>query len=80
MKVMVFAMAVLLWAVDVCAQPIQTEPLPALPRPVSNNAVALVSTGEGDFLYSFLGLGSGKTWQDISSAASVLNPGAKDFV
>ena len=79
MKVMVFAMAVLLWAVDVCAQPIQTEPLPALPRPVSNNAVALVSTGEGDFLYSFLGLGSGKTWQDISSAASVLVPGAKDW-
>ena len=79
MKVMVSGLLVLLAAVDVCAQVIQTEPLPALPRPVSNNAVALVSTGEGDFLYSFLGLGSDKTWQDISSAATVLKPGAKDW-
>ena len=45
MKVMVFGLAVLLAAVDVCAQPIQTDPLPSLPQPVSNNAVALASTG-----------------------------------
>ena len=44
MKVMVFGLAVLLAAVDVCAQLIQTDPLPSLPQPVSNNAVALVST------------------------------------
>ena len=79
MKVMVVGLAMLLAAANVSAQQIHTEPLPALPRPVSNNAVALVSTGEGDFLYSFLGLCSGKTWQDISSAASVLKPGALDW-
>jgi N-acetylneuraminic acid mutarotase len=67
---------ILLAAMNVVAQSIQTEPLPALNQAVSNNAVTLVSTGEGDYLYSFLGLGSGKTWRDISSAAAVLNPGA----
>ena len=79
MKMMALGLVVVLAAANVCAQLIQTEQLPALPRPASNNAVALVSTGEGDFLYSFLGLGSGKTWLDISSAASVLKPGAKDW-
>jgi len=45
MKVMVFGLALLLTTLDVCAQRIQTEPLTSLPRPVSNNAMALVSTG-----------------------------------
>ena len=61
------------------AAPIQTESLPALQRPASNNAVTLVSTSEGDYLYSFLGLGSGKTWQDTSSGAAVLEPAAKTW-
>ena len=60
-------------------QIIDIESLPALQQPVSNNAVTLVSTEEGVYLYSFLGLGSGKTWRDTSSAASVLNPGAKTW-
>jgi hypothetical protein len=59
------------------AETIQTESLPGLNQAISNNAVALVATEKGNYLYSFLGLGAGKTWQDISSAASVLNPGAK---
>lgn len=61
---------------EVFAVAIETEPLPALGLAVSNNAVTLVATEKGDYLYSFLGLGSGKTWQDISAAAAVLNPGA----
>jgi len=61
------------------AGPIQPESLPPLNRAVSNNAVALVSTDKGNYLYSFLGLGGGKTWQDITSAAFVLEPGAKNW-
>ena len=60
-------------------QSIQTSVLPPLNQAVSNNAVTLVPTDQGVYLYSFLGLGSGKTWQDISSAASVLEPGAESW-
>lgn len=66
-------------SVNVMAQAIPVEPLPGLPQAISNNAVTLVENAEGVYLFSFLGLGSGKTWQDISSAAFVLNPGASDW-
>jgi N-acetylneuraminic acid mutarotase len=75
-RLVIFGLAALLAALDVFAGSIKIETLPALPQPVSNNAVTLVSTTQGDYLYSFLGLGSGKTWRDISSGAAVLNPGA----
>ena len=45
------------------------EALPALPEAVSNNAVALLAGDGGIHLYSMLGLKSGKTWRDTSSAA-----------
>lgn len=64
---------------NVVAQTITTEPLPALEHAVSSNAVALVEGEKGVYLFSFLGLGSGKTWQDISSSAFVLNPGATSW-
>lgn len=80
MKLLILGVMTLLAALDVDAEPIKTVVMPALTQPVSNNAVTLVSTEEGVYLYSFLGLGSGKTWQDISSAAMVLNPGAKTWV
>ena len=38
---------------------------PALPAPAANNAVAALPAGPGKALFSFLGLGPGKTWQDI---------------
>jgi N-acetylneuraminic acid mutarotase len=38
-----------------------------LPEPITNNAVALVQVKQGVELYSFNGLRSGKTWQDISN-------------
>ena len=66
-------------SVNVMAQAIVVEPLPGLPEAISNNAVTLVESDEGAYLYSFLGLGAGKTWKDISSAAYVLNPGAKGW-
>ena len=38
-----------------------------LPQAVTNNAVALVNQENGLELYSFNGLSSGKTWQDINN-------------
>ena len=64
---------------QVAAEIIETEVLPALNLPVSNNAVTLVEAEDGPYLYSFLGLGSGKTWQDISNRAAVLKPGAESW-
>ncbi len=75
----ILGLALFLTCVVTWAGVIETEPLPGLNRSVSNNAVALVNTPEGVYLYSFLGLGSGKTWQDISAGASVLSPGAKTW-
>ncbi len=43
-----------------------------LPKPVTNNAVALV----GDTAYSFAGLHAGKTWQDTSADAYACDLGA----
>lgn len=89
MKLMLASLLLVLLGVTVTAdtvgaesfetESIDSETLPPLPQPVSNNAVALVSTAEGDYLYSFLGLGAAKTWQDISNAAAVLQPGAKHW-
>lgn len=79
MRLLVTALLVLLGVGQVNAQVIETQTLPGLPQPVSNNAVTLLATPDGVYLYSFLGLGSGKTWQDLSSAAAVLKPGAKSW-
>ena len=54
---------------------IDTESLPSLPAPVSNNSVASVQTKDGLQLFSFLGLGAGKTWRDTLSTAVTLKPG-----
>jgi len=40
-----------------------------LPAPISNNAVAIVEHEDGATLYSFNGLGPGKTWEDVTSIA-----------
>ena len=79
MKTTVPGLMAMLLSVSAIAEITQTVALPALNHPVSNNAVTLVATEDGDYLYSFLGLGKGKTWRDTSSAASVLNPGAKSW-
>ena len=68
-----------LFAAEALANAIVIEKLPPLDQSVSNNAVTLVSTGGDAYLYSFLGLGSGKTWQDTSSAATALNLSAKSW-
>lgn len=43
--------------------------VPPLPMAVSNNAVAALVEGEDFRLFSFLGLGPGKTWTDITNRA-----------
>ena len=45
------------------------SPIPALPFPTSNNAVAAVRRPDGFALYSFFGLEAGKTWRDVSRRA-----------
>ena len=57
------------------AETIAIERLPSLPYAVSNNAVASISGPEGIHLFSFLGLGEGKTWRDVSLRATVLAAG-----
>jgi len=79
MRVFILAIMLLPVTPNAFAGPILMESMPALNNAVSNNAVALVTTQQGDYLYSFLGLGSGKTWRDTSLEASVLNPGASNW-
>jgi N-acetylneuraminic acid mutarotase len=48
----------------------QYQPLPV---PVTNNAVAAVRINGQLLVYSFMGLGPGKTWNAVSNAAYALN-------
>jgi len=59
---------------DAANAPPAAPPIAPLPAPICNNAVAMVSVNREDRLYSFLGLGAGKRWQDISRAAYVWSP------
>ena len=43
--------------------------LPALPEPVSNNAVASVTIDDTQYVFSFMGLGEGKTHKDVHNRA-----------
>lgn len=51
--------------------------LPALPEPVSNNAVASVQRADGVHLVSLMGLTAGKSWRDTTLAAWHLAPAAE---
>jgi N-acetylneuraminic acid mutarotase len=48
-------------------------PLPPIPVPLSNNAVTSIKLGKQFLIFSFMGIGSGKTWKDISNAAYELD-------
>ncbi len=63
--------AVLTLAAAACAgASIRTETREALPAPVANNAVAFGRDARGlATIYSFMGLGSGKTYNDVVAAA-----------
>ncbi len=49
--------------------------LPDLPEPVTNNAVALVTTDEGTYVLSFMGLGPGKGYRDVHNKVWALKLG-----
>jgi N-acetylneuraminic acid mutarotase len=51
-----------------------------LPEPVSNNAVALADGPDGPTLYSFLGLGPGKSYRDIRRSATACSLRARRCV
>lgn len=50
-------------------------PIPDLPRPVANNAIAQVRVDDRDVLVSLMGLGAGKSWKDVIAAAHRLTVG-----
>lgn len=60
-----------LLALAACAQAsVTVDTREALPSPVTNNAVAFGRDARGEgTIYSFLGLGAGKTWNDIVTSA-----------
>ncbi|MDY6976508.1 MAG: galactose oxidase [Pseudomonadota bacterium] len=43
--------------------------LPQLPEPVSNNAIASVTIDDTQYVFSFMGLGKGKTHKDVHNRA-----------
>ena len=51
---------------------IEMEQVARLPGPVSNNAVSAFDFNDTRGLVSFLGLGGGKTWQDIGTSAVLI--------
>lgn len=53
--------------------------LPALPMPVTNNAVAMVTTPKGNWLVSFNGLGQARSWSDTLAHTFVLAPAANQW-
>lgn len=54
-------------------------PLPDLPEPVSNNAVASVTTEDGQYIVSFMGLGAGKTHEDTHNKVWMLKLGENQW-
>ncbi len=53
--------------------------LKELPEPVSNNAVASVRHGRHTLLFSFLGIGPGKTWDAITNSAWMFDTESGDW-
>src|SRR2546429_5494482 len=48
--------------------------LSPLPAPVSNNAVAISHDDYGSRIFSFMGIGSKKTWDAITNSAYEMDP------
>jgi hypothetical protein len=67
--------AVVVMSINVGAASKMNPDYPALPEPVTNNAVASVNTSEGYFLLSFMGLGSTKTHEAVHNKAWALKLG-----
>jgi N-acetylneuraminic acid mutarotase len=70
-----FVLLITMAVIFVIASPADGPALPALPVPLSNNAVAIVH-GKQPRLFSLMGIGAGKTWKDITNQAFELNFGS----
>lgn len=55
------------------------QTLPALPQPVTNNAVAKVSNAQGTYFLSFMGLASNKTAADVHNKVWALKLGDEQW-
>ncbi len=53
--------------------------LPSMPEPVTNNAVTLVDTDQGQYLLSFMGLGPGKDYQAVHNKVWALKLGQSSW-
>ncbi len=56
---------------------VSAQDIPPLPEPIANNAVAHVSVGGRDYIFSFLGLKPGKSYSDTSRSAYMFASGDK---
>lgn len=64
-------LALLVLVVSLSTTAASAGSIPPLPTAISNNAVATIVIDGDTRVYSFLGLGPGKTWRDISRSAFV---------
>jgi N-acetylneuraminic acid mutarotase len=69
-KLPAFCVLLVVLVVSVRAAAPRFAPLPA---PISNNAVASLKIGKRHLLFTFMGIGPGKTWKDISGSAYQLD-------
>ena len=77
-KLSVTASSVLILLASLLCTPLPADgpTLPALPLPLSNNAVAVLRPGKTPQLFSLMGIGAGKTWKDITNQAFELSFGS----
>lgn len=54
---------------------VSAQTIPDMPEPVSNNAITLVNTDDGQFLLSFMGLGAKKDYQAVHNKLWALKLG-----
>lgn len=71
MKILRLPLLVALLATSLLAQ--SSDPVPPLPAPITNNAIAVYKTRSHDLLFSIMGLGKNKTWDAVSSKAYMLD-------
>lgn len=68
-------LALFLTATCLCLPTSGAQELQPLPSPVTNNALTWVHVQGQDLVYSLMGLGAGKSWNDVTNAANALNVG-----
>ena len=65
--------------IAVLCEALQAQAPPPLPKPVSNNSVTSFHVTGGELIFSMLGIGSGRTWRDITQDAVVFDSREKHW-